>query len=125
MKAKSILIVEDDQAVRAGLVELLESAGWHVTDAADGTDALNLFRAKPTDIVLTDLMMPGFNGVDLIRKIRSIDARVPVVVLTAYGTSKREEEARVAGASAFLHKPLDPEKVLDALDRALKTAARP
>lgn len=83
MKPIHILIAEDDQNIRMGLVDTLESEGYQATPAEDGEQALRLFKTSSFDLILLDIMMPGKSGYDACREIRSMDDEIPVIMLTA------------------------------------------
>lgn len=118
MSAKRILIVEDDQPVLIGIKEILESNGWDVATAIDGEEARLKFESSPTDVVLTDLLMPRLDGIGLLMEVRNLDPDVPVVVITGFGTIERCREALKAGATDFLQKPCEEEEILRILNRA-------
>jgi FixJ family two-component response regulator len=115
---KSVLIAEDDRPVLIGLKEILEDSGWDVSTAEDGAAAVESFKKKPTDIVLTDLLMPRMDGMGLLNEIRALDPDLPVVVLTGFGTIDRCRDALRSGATDFLQKPCEEEDLIKVLDRA-------
>ncbi len=115
---RSVLVVEDEEFLREGIVQLLSDAGWLVHEAGDGYDAVPIFREQPIEVVLTDLLMPRMDGIQLLRAIQDIDPDVPAVVLTGYGSIDRCVAALHAGAVDFLAKPFEEEVLLAALDRA-------
>lgn len=115
---RSILVVEDEEFLREGIVTLLEDAGWMVMQAPDGAAALEIFRVNPIEVVLSDILMPRMDGIQLLRAIQEIDPDVPAVVLTGYGSIERCVAALQAGAVDFLGKPFEDEHLLAAVDRA-------
>ena len=121
---RSILIVEDDDFLREGIVELFESDGWSVHQAENGAAGLRTFRSQPIEVVLTDLRMPNMDGIQLIHQLREIDPEVPLVVLTAFGTVERLRDALRAGANDFMHKPFDNDVLLDTMQKAYIGRAR-
>src|SRR5207249_1034244 len=84
-KAPRILVVDDEEAVRGLLFDMLENEGYEVTQAANGEEALELFDAKRFKAVFTDVGMPGMSGWELARAIRARDEDVPVAVITGWG----------------------------------------
>jgi YesN/AraC family two-component response regulator len=116
--SKSVLIAEDDRPVLIGLKEILEDSGWDVVTTEDGAAAVEAFRNKPTDVVLTDLLMPRMDGMGLLNEIRALDPDVPVVVLTGFGTIDRCRDALRSGATDFLQKPCEESDLISVLDRA-------
>jgi two-component system response regulator HydG len=101
----TILVVDDDTANLASLVKIFEKLGLRVLPATTGTEALDLLRQSPVDIVLSDLMMPGMSGVELLKHARALTPEVEVVIMTAYGTIERAVEAVREGAYDFITKP--------------------
>jgi len=111
---KRILIVEDDADVRRALTIRLTAAGYDVTSAADGTDAVAAARDVPPDLVLMDLGLPTIDGYALMDRIRRIGglAGIPIVVLSARDRVTEEPRSRAAGAVAFFTKPPDSDQLL-------------
>jgi len=115
-----VLVVDDDAAVRALLAEILGGAGGYLTEtAADGLEALERVRADRFDIVFTDLAMPRMNGMELLRRIREVDQRVPVVVITGTQRVEAAVNAMRQGASDFITKPFRVDKILATAERIL------
>lgn len=100
-----ILIAEDDPAIREGLVDLLESEGFAVTTAVDGTKALEAFHGVHFDLIILDIMMPGKSGFDVCRTIRRADNRTPILFLTAKGEEIDKVLGLELGADDYLTKP--------------------
>ncbi len=103
---RKILIVDDEADTRAELAEYLEGKGYHVEETADGLDALEKFEAVPADLVITDMKMPRLDGYELIRRIRKIDTRVPVIAMTGSYSATDLGRAKKAGASLTMKKPI-------------------
>ncbi len=99
---------------------LLEHAGYDVRTALIGTRGEELFRAWKPDAVITDMMLPDVDGIDLVRKFKQIDEEAEVIVITGQGNIPRSVEAVKAGAFDFLEKPVDAERLLDKLEKAIK-----
>ena len=104
--AKKILIVDDDEEIRAELAEYLQHKGYEVEEAADGLEALAKFEASPADIVITDMKMPRCPGDELTRRLRAIDPDLPVIIITGHYAKPDLESARKAGATAVFKKPV-------------------
>lgn len=121
-----VLVVDDNDEVRAGLGALLESAGFHVALAADGREALRILRTAEVVpcLVLLDLMMPMLDGWDVLAELRQDSqlAAIPVVVLSAHPLASL---AHNAGAVAVLTKPTDPDALLAVVDRHTGNATPP
>lgn len=119
-EAGPLLVVEDDPDFQAFLADLLESHGYRVLVASDGPTAWELAQKQKLAAVITDQRLPGFDGIELLRRLRSLPAQVPVIVLTAFGTVPQAVEAMRLGALDYLQKPLpSPRTLLFALERAL------
>ena len=118
-----VLVVEDEAYVRASLGEVLGERGFDVDLATSVTDAFASLARTPVDVVLTDLKMPGADGLDLVRKMQGAYPLVPVIVLTGQGTIASAVECVRAGAGDYILKPADPDALEVALDRALATRA--
>lgn len=120
-----VLVAEDDPMLRDGLVTLLRDYRWEVHGAADGCEALALMRAHPIEVVLTDLLMPRMDGLQLLGRIREIDPELPVIVLTGFGTLDRCAQLLRAGATDFLTKPCDEDVLLHVLSDAILSRCSP
>ena len=116
-----ILIVDDEKNTREGLRWSLEGAEREVALAASAEAALDLFRQDHFDLVITDLKMPGMDGLELLRRIKTEDPAVELIVLTAHGTVETAVEAMRAGAFDYQMKPVDLEELKLVCDRALRT----
>ena len=107
-----ILIIDDEAAIRESLETLLTFEGFHVTMAVDGPSGLSLLAKEQFDLLLLDLALPGETGIELLPKIVEMQPELPVIMITAYGTVGNVVEAIQAGASNFVQKPWDNEKLL-------------
>ncbi len=110
-----ILVVDDDTSVRGVVHKTLQEAGHEVVTASDGLEAWMLFGREPFPLVITDIMMPGIDGLELLKKIREIDPHVEVVLITGFGETRLVIEALRRGASNFIEKPFTPEGLLEQL----------
>jgi CheY-like chemotaxis protein len=113
-----VLVVDDQRGHRLTTSLILRQAGYDVTLASSGEQAVELFRGEPFDAVIMDLRMPGMGGVAALEKIRSIRL-TPVFVVTAYAIDEMVEQAQRAGATQVLRKPVDFDSLLAELERAL------
>src|SRR6266568_7802684 len=107
-----ILIVDDEAEIRESLQTLLELEGYEVETAANGEEGLSKLGHRPFDLVLLDLALPDRNGIELLPEIRSLDPQISVIMITAYGTVEDAVRAMQSGATNFLQKPWDNEKLL-------------
>jgi signal transduction histidine kinase/ActR/RegA family two-component response regulator len=114
----NLLVVDDDISISKSLQGLLEHIGHKVAIYADGLSALSAYKARGFDIVLTDLSMPGMNGIELLRELRAYDSDARVLIFTGQALPKLIEEAGRAGALSVLHKPFELEEVLKAIRSA-------
>src|SRR5581483_1794601 len=108
----SVLIVDDEVEIRESLQALLELEGYDVQTADDGEEGLNRIAEHPFDLVLLDYALPGRNGMEILQDIRSHDPLLSVIMITAYGTVENAVNAMQAGATNFIQKPWDNEKLL-------------
>ncbi len=115
-----ILIVEDKASLRKALVEALRGEGYGVEEAADGAAALERLKARRYRLVLTDLRLPKKGGLEVLEAARDIDPPSAVVVMTAYGTVSDAVRAVKGGAVDFLEKPVDIERLLAVVRRAMR-----
>jgi DNA-binding NtrC family response regulator len=108
----SVLIVDDEAAIRESLQTLLEFEGYAVQVANDGQEGLTRIAEHPFDLVLLDFALPERNGIEILHDIRERDSDLPVIMITAYGTVENAVNAMQAGATNFIQKPWDNEKLL-------------
>ena len=117
-----ILIVDDEANARSALSEILREEGYATETAADGFKALGKLEEFGPDVILTDLKMPGLDGIAFMEKARSAIPGCVFVVMTAFGTITSAVEAVKKGAENYLTKPLDPEALTAVLERAMEKA---
>ncbi len=110
--AGSVLIIDDEAAIRESLQTLLEFDGYEVESAADGESGLARAGERAFDLILLDLALPDRNGLDLLAELRAHDSQISVIMITAYGTVENAVAAMQAGAVNFVQKPWDNEKLL-------------
>jgi DNA-binding NtrC family response regulator len=120
---ETVLVVDDERSIRVGLKGLLAKEGYEVSTAESGEEALRLLEHSPVHLVLTDLRMPGLDGVSLLRKIKEQHADTLVVMMTAYGSEKVAVEAMKAGAHDYIVKPFDNDEVKLLVRQALEQLA--
>jgi len=120
MAHSRILLVDDDESIRKVLGYMLEEAGYGV-ESAPGADAgLRMASARRPDLVLSDIKMPGKDGLELLRELRVLDPSIPVIILTAFGTVGTAVEAMKHGASDYLTKPIARDDLLLTVAKTLK-----
>jgi DNA-binding NtrC family response regulator len=111
-QGQRILIIDDEAGIRDSLETLLTLEGFRIDLAADGRAGLDLLTRYSYDLLLLDLALPGESGIDLLPRIKSLVPELPVIMITAYGTVNNVVDAIRAGASNFVQKPWDNEKLL-------------
>jgi CheY-like chemotaxis protein len=121
-----ILVVEDQDSIRRMIEALVGARGYEVTAASTGTKALDVAFADPPDMVLLDLMLPGYDGFEVCRRLRSDPStrKIPILIISALDDPESRAKAAQAGATAYYTKPFSPIALLKEIDR-LKTEAAP
>ena len=115
-----ILVVDDDESHRIMLRAVLKEEGYHVTEAADGTDAVKAVETEAFDVILMDIRMTNMDGIEALTEIRKISPLVPVLIMTAYASVKTAVEALKAGAFDYVTKPLDIEELKILIEKGLE-----
>ena len=115
-----ILLVDDEPTLRMTLVANLELEGFEVVEAENGEQALRILGEQDFDLVLTDIRMPGMNGVEMFQRMRSSRPDVPVILMTGFALETLIDEAIRSGAFTVLSKPFPVEQLLATLTRALQ-----
>ncbi|MFA5329927.1 MAG: response regulator [Prolixibacteraceae bacterium] len=120
--SKQILIVDDSESIRKVLTFSLENAGYQVFAACDGREALNFFDGRSIDLLLTDYHMPNVNGLELTIQVRQTEnyKHIPVLILSTENQRDMMKEARDAGATGWLMKPFNTEKLLQTLRKVIR-----
>jgi len=119
--ADQILVVDDEpNMLRLLRTILMDKTGYEVTTTNNPLEVSKLLQEQPYDVVVTDLKMPLVDGMDLIDIIKKIDAKLPIIIITAYGTLETAEEAVQKGAYDFITKPFRKETILITIRRALE-----
>jgi len=112
----TILIIDDEEPIRALLRTTLEAAGYEVTEAANGRLGLDLYRHRPTDLVITDILMPEMNGLDMILELTREFLDAKVIAISGSGEGKNTlDHAKLLGARRTFRKPFSLPQLLDAV----------
>ncbi len=119
-RKRRVLAIDDEPSMTEWLKILLEHAGFEVRTALIGTRGEEIFRTWRPEAVITDMMLPDVDGIELVRKFKTIDPEAEVIVITGQGNIPRSVEAVKAGAFDFLEKPVDADRLLDKLEKAIK-----
>ncbi len=121
MSAHTLLVVDDDVAIHELLASALSRTDWQIHDAYNGRDGLACVEARPYDLVLTDINVPGIDGMELLRRIHEIRPEVKVIVMTADSTPDSIVKAIREQAFCYFSKPFSPDAVADSLAQAVNT----
>ena len=119
MQNRRILIVDDEKDIRDTMRAFFELQGFEVFEAADGVEAIERVREEPFDVVLTDLMMPGLNGLEVLKLVRSTSPATAVLIITAYPSPQVESKAMELGCDGFLSKPFRLDQLKSAVHQSL------
>lgn len=122
-QAYSILIIDDEPGNVESLGRIFQREGFEVDVAYDGQQSLEVLRNKSIDIALCDVMMPQFDGLDLLKAIKAVSPYTQVIMISAYGTIDRAVEAMRRGAYDFVSKPLKRREIVKLVHKALETSA--
>lgn len=119
---KRILVIDDDEQLRALLSQILERAGFEITEASNGAEGLKSFRATPADLVITDLIMPGKEGVETIIELRREFPQIPLIAISGGGRKGPNDYLNIAkqlGARQTVCKPFSRDEILLAVREVL------
>jgi DNA-binding response OmpR family regulator len=120
----AVLVVDDEQDLRSSIVMVLRDAGFEVIEASDGADAIPILRDQDIDLLVTDLVMPGTEGMELVRLLAGKANRPAIIVMSAHHGEERGEYLELAGklgADRTLKKPFKREQLLDAVQELMAT----
>jgi two-component system, chemotaxis family, chemotaxis protein CheY len=117
----TILTVDDSASMRQMIVFTLKDAGYTVTEAEDGVQALDIAKGASFNLVLTDINMPNMDGIQLIKELRQLPAFkfTPILCLTTESGDDKKKEGKQAGATGWIVKPFSPDKLLNTMKRVL------
>jgi DNA-binding response OmpR family regulator len=119
-QTRQILTIEDDAAIRRGIVDSLEFAGYHVIEAANGDDGLEQAIRSSYDLLLLDLVLPGRGGLEILRELRVVRPTVPVIILSARGEEQDRVEGLRRGADDYVVKPFSVRELLARVEAVLR-----
>ena len=116
-----ILAVDDSTSMRQVMCFFLKNAGYQVEEAADGRQALAMAERERYELVLTDVQMPGINGLELVRRLRAMPAyrTTPILTVTTLNARAERDEGRAAGATGWIVKPFGEDKLLSTIQRVM------
>lgn len=121
---KKILLVDDEYEFLELLKTRLEANGYEITTASDGNDALKKFKSYKPDALLLDILMPGTDGLEVLRKIRTEDKNIPVFIITAFSNEERFKLANQFNASGFIIKTSDLKAELANIKAAIDISSK-
>jgi len=118
---KIVLTVDDSASIRQMVAFTLKSAGYEVVEAVDGEDGLNKAKGKQANLVLTDQNMPKMDGLSLIKALRGLPQyrATPILMLTTESSDAMKAAGKAAGATGWLVKPFDPQKLLEVVRKVI------
>jgi two-component system chemotaxis response regulator CheY len=119
--AKSILAIDDSASIRQMVGFTLRSSGYEVVDAVDGMDGLEKAKGNTFNLILTDQNMPRMDGLTLIMSLRALPQykTVPILMLTTESSDAMKQQGRAAGATGWLVKPFDPQKLVEVVKKVI------
>ncbi|MDD5295631.1 MAG: response regulator [Rhodocyclaceae bacterium] len=119
--AKTVLAVDDSASIRQMVAFTLKSSGYEVVEAVDGQDGLDKAKSRTVNLVLTDQNMPRMDGLTLIKSLRALPAykSVPILMLTTESSDAMKSQGRAAGATGWLVKPFDPQKLIEVVKKVI------
>ena len=120
VKSCTILVVDDDLAHRTMLRTLIGGWGYDITEASDGTEAIEKVQNRPFDLILMDVRMLKISGLEALERIKSFNPSIPVIIMTAYSSIESAVSALKSGAYDYLTKPLDFDKLKVTIERAME-----
>ena len=120
MSKGKVLIVDDDLACRKACARTLSAGGFETAEAEDGESALELLKDSSYNVVVTDIMMPGISGLDVLRHVKKNTPECDVIIITAYPTLKTSVEALRVGATDYIAKPIDIEELNSKVEQCMK-----
>jgi DNA-binding NtrC family response regulator len=121
MEIRKILIVDDEEFVRYSFKKHFKDPGYQISEAANGLEALSQIKSVEPDLVLMDIEMPGLSGLETIQRVKAAHPMLPVIIMTAYGTTERVIAAMKYGAFEYLEKPFDVARLKTTILEALET----
>jgi DNA-binding NtrC family response regulator len=118
----TILIIDDDDQLRRSFERLLAEEGYAILSAPSGEAGLNIIEERTPDLVILDMRLPGMNGFETFKAIHALESKLPVIIMTAYGTTETAIEATKMGAFDYILKPFDIPDMLSVIAQALEAA---
>ncbi|WP_342434705.1 response regulator [Paenibacillus sp. FSL H7-0442] len=120
MEKKKVLIVDDQNGIRILLMEVFGSEGYETFQAANGKFALEIVEKEPPDLVLLDMKIPGMDGLEILKHLKTMNPDIKVIMMTAYGELDMIKEATELGALMHFTKPFDIDEMRIAVNKQLR-----
>ena len=120
-KKTRILLIDDSVSMREMVGYTLKGAGYEVSQAEDGVEALKFAQGNTVELVITDINMPNMDGITLIKELRALPAYkfIPILTLTTENSAEKKQLGKIAGATGWIVKPFDPDHLLSTVKRVL------
>jgi len=115
-----VLIVDDEEELVTTIAERLQIRGIQAQTATDGETALKMIEANPPQVVVLDVMMPGMGGIEVLQRMNAQNLKIPVILLTGYGSAEKGMEGMKLGAFDYLMKPCDLNNLIGKIQEAVK-----
>jgi DNA-binding NtrC family response regulator len=115
-----VLIVDDEEELVTTIAERLQIRGIQAETATDGETALKMIGENPPQVVVLDVMMPGIGGIEILKRMKSQNLQIPVILLTGYGSTEQGMEGMREGAFDYLMKPCDLNNLISKIQEAVK-----
>jgi DNA-binding response OmpR family regulator len=122
MACCKVLLVDDEEEFASTLAERLCLRGIEARAAYDGKEALRLLETDPPQVMVLDVLMPGLDGLEVLRRAKSLRPEVPVILLTGHGAVREGVEGKRLGASDYLVKPINIEELIEKIEAVMETA---
>ncbi len=119
-KSFRILVVDDEAPVRDLFNQALKTMGHEVLCVGDGYSAIESIKKDPFDVIFLDMVMPGMDGIDTLKKIRELDPDLPIIMMTGFSVETKMDEALALGALDCIYKPFDVDKGREVIDKEFK-----
>ena len=114
---RKVLIVDDDRDIVTIVSTILGGRGWDIKAAYNGREALEAVTLSKPDIILLDIMMPEMNGIEVLKRIKKIDADARIIMITAFGDVESYLDSMELGAYEYINKPFETDELLEMIDR--------
>lgn len=119
-QSRNVLVVDDDVVIGNSIKRVLGKEGYQVRETQSGLEALEELSHQHYDMVFADIRMPGMDGLEMTSRLKKSYPRLPVLIITGYGTEASEKKANDLGVAGFLRKPLSPEMIIEHAERVLR-----